>query len=55
MASHDIELEDNTKPIKQRYYPVSPFKQKFIDSEVEEILKLLVLSVRAANGLVQFV
>lgn len=43
VAPHDIELEPGTKPIKQRYYPVSPHKQKIIDDEVEEMLKLGVI------------
>lgn len=43
VAEHEIILEPNTRPIKQRYYPVSPFKQKFIDDEVEEMLKLGVI------------
>lgn len=28
----------NSEPIKQRYYPVSPFKQKIIDEEVDKML-----------------
>lgn len=43
VGEHDIELEPGTKPIKQRYYPVSPFKQKFLDEEVENMLKLGVI------------
>ena len=43
VAEHEIILEPGTKPIKQRYYPVSPFKQKIIDDEVEEMLKLGVI------------
>lgn len=29
----------NSPPIKQRYYPVSPFKQKLIDAELDKMLK----------------
>lgn len=43
VAEHEIVLEPGTRPIKQRYYPVSPYKQKFIDDEVEEMLKLGVI------------
>lgn len=40
VAEHDIELLPDTQPIKQRYYPVSPFKQSIIDGEIDEMLKL---------------
>lgn len=33
----------NSPPIKQRYYPVSPFKQKLIDEEVDKMLALGVI------------
>ena len=36
-------LKPGTQPIKQRFYPVSPFKQKIIDDEVDEMLKLGVI------------
>lgn len=39
LVEHDIELLPDTKPIKQRYYPVSPAKQKIIDQELEMLLK----------------
>lgn len=39
MADHEIELLPGTKPIKQRYYPVSPSKQKVIDEEVSSMLE----------------
>lgn len=38
VGEHVIELEPGTRPIKQRYYPVSPFKQKIIDEELEKML-----------------
>lgn len=37
-VEHEISVLPGTKPIKQRYYPVSPFKQKIIDSEIEKML-----------------
>ena len=43
VAEHEIVLEEGVRPIKQRYYPVSPYKQKFIDEEVEEMLRLGVI------------
>jgi len=43
VGEHDIELDPGVKPIKQRYYPVSPFKQRFIDEEVDEMLRLGVI------------
>lgn len=43
VAEHVIELEPGTKPIKQRYYPVPPFKQKILDTEIEEMLRLGVI------------
>lgn len=33
----------SSEPIKQRYYPVSPFKQKLIDEELDQMLKLGVI------------
>lgn len=39
VAEHTIEVKPGTKPIKQRYYPVSPFKQKIIDEELESMLR----------------
>nr|WP_253308879.1 reverse transcriptase family protein [Rickettsia endosymbiont of Ceutorhynchus assimilis] len=42
-AEHIIELEPGTKPIKQRYYPVCPFKQKIIDDSLDEMLSLGVI------------
>lgn len=39
-AEHKIELEPGTKPIKQRYYPVCPFKQKIINEALDEMLDL---------------
>lgn len=38
MAEHEIVLQPGTKPIKQRYYPVSPAKQKIIDQELQKML-----------------
>lgn len=35
---HDIELLSGAKPIKQRWYPVSPAKQKIIDQHLKEML-----------------
>lgn len=37
MVEHKIRTE--AEPIKQRYYPVSPVVQSFIDKELEEMLK----------------
>lgn len=37
-GSHLIELLPGTKPIKQRYYPVNPHKQKIINEEVDSML-----------------
>jgi hypothetical protein len=38
-VQHRIEISSDVRPIKQRYYPVSPAKQKIIDTEVEEMLR----------------
>jgi hypothetical protein len=38
-VQHRIEISSDVRPIKQRYYPVSPAKQKIIDTEVEEMLQ----------------
>jgi hypothetical protein len=40
---HHIELLPGTRPIKQRYYPVSPHKQKIIDEELRKMLELDVI------------
>jgi hypothetical protein len=37
---HHIELLPGTRPIKQRYYPVSPHKQKIIHEELRKMLEL---------------
>lgn len=39
LLEHDIVLENNTKPVKQRYYPVSPPKQRIFDDELNRMLK----------------
>ena len=39
-AEHVIELEPGTKPVKQRYYPVCPYKQKIINEELDQMLEL---------------
>lgn len=38
VAQHVIEVFPGTKPIKQRYYPVSPYKQEIINAEIEHML-----------------
>lgn len=38
LVEHDIDVGD-AKPIKQRFYRVSPEKRKFLDSEIEYMLK----------------
>lgn len=43
VAVHDIRLKPGTIPIKQRYYPVSPAKQKILDHELQQMLKLGVI------------
>lgn len=40
-TEHDIELLPGTKPIKQRYYSVSPVKQKILNDELEKLLTLV--------------
>lgn len=42
LIEHRIETGD-TKPIKQRYYPVSPYVQKDMDKELERMLALGVI------------
>lgn len=39
LVQHEIELVPGTKPIKQRYYAVSPAKQQIIDAEIEKMLQ----------------
>ena len=42
-AQHHIELLPGTKSIKQRYYPVSPHKQRIIDEELKRMLEMDVI------------
>lgn len=37
LVQHEIELISGTKPIKQRYYAVSPAKQQVIDEEIKKM------------------
>jgi len=43
LIEHDIELLPNTKPIKQRYFPISPAIEKILHKEVDEMLQLGVI------------
>jgi len=43
LMQHKIELIENTKPIKQRYFPVSPAIEKLIHAEIDEMLRLNVI------------
>lgn len=43
VAEHDIKLQPGTSPIKQRYYPVSPAKQKILDQELQKMLETEVI------------
>lgn len=39
VGEHVIELLPGAKPIKQRYYPISPYKQKILDDILDEMWK----------------
>lgn len=39
LVEHVIEVLPETRPIKQRWYPVSPLKQKIIDDHLDQMLK----------------
>lgn len=39
LIEHEITLQSDAKPIKQRYYPVSPSKQRLLDEELNKMLK----------------
>lgn len=39
IVEHRIEVLNNTSPIKQRFYPVSPALMKHIDTELQEMLE----------------
>lgn len=43
LMEHVIEVYDETVPIKQRYYPISPVKQKFAYEEIDRMLELGVI------------
>lgn len=38
VAEHVFEINTCTKTIEQRYYTVSPFKQKIINQEIDSML-----------------
>lgn len=40
VSEHEIVLKPGTTPIKQRYYPVSPYKQKIMDDELKKMLEM---------------
>lgn len=39
IGEHEIIVPPEIKPIKQRYYPVSPLKQKIINEEIDNMLQ----------------
>jgi hypothetical protein len=39
ITKHKIEIEDNTKPIKQQYYRTNPITSKFIKEKVDRLLE----------------
>uniref|UniRef100_V5GMA9 Transposon Ty3-I Gag-Pol polyprotein n=1 Tax=Anoplophora glabripennis TaxID=217634 RepID=V5GMA9_ANOGL len=49
VANHEIILEENTRTIKQRYYPVSPYKQKILDEEIKKMLEMDVIEASKSS------
>lgn len=43
LYQHEIELLENVKPIKQRYYPISPAVEKDLYAEIDRMLDLGVI------------
>jgi len=43
LLEHKIEIEPKTKPIKQRYYPISPAVEKLLHQEIDEMISLGVI------------
>jgi len=43
LSEHRIELVSEARPIKQRYFPVSPAIEKIIHQEIDEMLRLKVI------------
>src|SRR5215204_519161 len=39
ITRHKIELEEETKPIKQQYYKTNPIASKFIQEEIGKLLE----------------
>lgn len=48
VVQHKIQVTQS-EPIKQRYYPVSPFKQAIIDAEIDKMLELGVIE-KSSSG-----
>lgn len=48
VTEHEIILDPGTRPLKQRYYPVSPFKQKIIDEELRRMLDMDIIEPSAS-------
>lgn len=43
LFQYEIELEPNVRPIKQRYFPISPAIEKLVHKEIDEMLALGVI------------
>ncbi|XP_023159122.1 uncharacterized protein LOC101459516 [Ceratitis capitata] len=43
LMEYAIELEPNVRPIKQRYFPISPAVEKLVHAEIDEMIKLSVI------------
>ncbi|XP_036319800.1 uncharacterized protein LOC118734186 [Rhagoletis pomonella] len=43
LMEHVIELEPNARPVKQRWFPISPAVEKLVHAEIDEMLKLGVI------------
>lgn len=40
---HVIELDSNARPVKQRYYPISPAIERLVHGEIDTMLQLGVI------------
>lgn len=50
LMKHEIELEPNSRPMKQRYFPISPAIERIVHNEIDEMLRLGVIEETPPNS-----
>lgn len=49
LLEHTIELEKDARPVKQRYFSISPAVEKLVHDEIDNMLKLGIIEVAPPN------